>query len=467
MKNILLALTFGLFSTGLINAQVIHFEENFDSGSSNKFVQVNKINDDGTFTPLGSAPGSCGDIIVGVHSDFISSDVSLNPTQNATSFMGVNPQAPCGGYYFARAKAVGEITFDGGAGTRILSFKYYKSSTIGWEQVKFNIELIGNSETLEITHEDLTTTDEWMMYEFEIPESFGNSINSLYITLGGGEFTGIDDIKILSMQEEVDDTPISLPFNEDFETQSSDYFVHLPGGEDTFEVDIPSGPSPCSSPSIGNYTDFSSASVTLNAADNDGYFLGINPEEPCGGYFQEVCKINRPIDLSTTDETVTISFRYYKSSTIDYGASTLKLELTNADNSITIEDELTITDAWTEFAMDIPSTFGDEITRLYITLGGEAILIDDFRIGEKIITDIEDEIHSTFDIYPNPSKGMIYINTDKSILSCEIFDISGKLIKKYNTIENNSLDLTDMNNGVYIIKTHTESGIQNNRLIIE
>jgi hypothetical protein len=65
-------------------------------------------------------------------------------------------------------------------------------------------------------------------------------------------------------------------------------------------------------------------------------------------------------------------------------------------------------------------------------------------------------------IYPNPSKGMLNIESaSKNIISVQVFDITGQLILE-STIENDnskvSLDISNYKNGLYIIKINSVEG---------
>ncbi|MEQ3662169.1 MAG: LamG-like jellyroll fold domain-containing protein [Flavobacterium sp.] len=62
-------------------------------------------------------------------------------------------------------------------------------------------------------------------------------------------------------------------------------------------------------------------------------------------------------------------------------------------------------------------------------------------------------VNNTFKVYPNPSKGIFNITSDEA-LTIEIYDVVGKLVKTVNTeIGNQSLDITNLNSGIYILKT--------------
>lgn len=71
-----------------------------------------------------------------------------------------------------------------------------------------------------------------------------------------------------------------------------------------------------------------------------------------------------------------------------------------------------------------------------------------------------------FGIYPNPSKDLVTISTSSEIKEKTIYDLQGKLIK---SIKNNSkeLSISDLSNGVYLLKVIDENGFSNNQKLIK
>lgn len=70
-----------------------------------------------------------------------------------------------------------------------------------------------------------------------------------------------------------------------------------------------------------------------------------------------------------------------------------------------------------------------------------------------------DESNSIIDVslYPNPTNGLITINSTEKVLKVSLVDLSGKLIE-LKTENTSTIDLTDLNSGYYLLKIETESG---------
>ncbi|MEC7646035.1 MAG: zinc-dependent metalloprotease [Bacteroidota bacterium] len=69
-------------------------------------------------------------------------------------------------------------------------------------------------------------------------------------------------------------------------------------------------------------------------------------------------------------------------------------------------------------------------------------------------------------IYPNPSKGNVFINSSEKIISFSVVNILGEKVISNNNINSNQLDLNQLNDGVYFINISTNKGIITQKIII-
>ena len=89
--------------------------------------------------------------------------------------------------------------------------------------------------------------------------------------------------------------------------------------------------------------------------------------------------------------------------------------------------------------------------------------------GEKEITITEDvgikEIHSLeSNVYPNPSKGIIQIESTKEIKTISILSLRGQLVKREKL--SSRIDLINLKKGIYIIELlNTDSSKEHHRII--
>jgi hypothetical protein len=70
-----------------------------------------------------------------------------------------------------------------------------------------------------------------------------------------------------------------------------------------------------------------------------------------------------------------------------------------------------------------------------------------------------------FELYPNPAQESFVVISDQAISRVEVLDMSGRTINVYEA--NDSYDVSNVPNGMYLIKVATESGMSVERLMIK
>ena len=77
------------------------------------------------------------------------------------------------------------------------------------------------------------------------------------------------------------------------------------------------------------------------------------------------------------------------------------------------------------------------------------------------ITCVNDNLMDDFKVYPNPVNDRLYIETSTQIQSIEVYDIYGRIQNLRNSETQklrNSIDVSDLNSGIYFVKIKTEEG---------
>ena len=75
----------------------------------------------------------------------------------------------------------------------------------------------------------------------------------------------------------------------------------------------------------------------------------------------------------------------------------------------------------------------------------------------NVVTGINNIEENKAVIYPNPTKGMVKVNTEDEILEIEVLNIQGQVVKSIigeSTFE--SIDISELNDGIYFLKIKTE-----------
>ena len=79
-------------------------------------------------------------------------------------------------------------------------------------------------------------------------------------------------------------------------------------------------------------------------------------------------------------------------------------------------------------------------------------------------SDIENISSKEFSIYPNPTVNYLFINRLNDYKNLAIYDMTGQLIN-YSEANNNQIDVSNFQNGIYILKIETEKGILTNKFV--
>jgi hypothetical protein len=86
---------------------------------------------------------------------------------------------------------------------------------------------------------------------------------------------------------------------------------------------------------------------------------------------------------------------------------------------------------------------------------------------------VEDEaFNDAIKIYPNPSKGTLYIGNELyiNLKKAEIFDMSGRLIYTFNISDASKIkqiNLTGLSKGMYLVNVHSETAFVTKKIILE
>ena len=79
-----------------------------------------------------------------------------------------------------------------------------------------------------------------------------------------------------------------------------------------------------------------------------------------------------------------------------------------------------------------------------------------------------EQFKNDFTIYPNPTDGKVELKgLESTINQVDIFDNVGRLVKQIKNIPGNSLDLTELSNGVYIVKIQTNNEKLSQKMVIK
>ena len=79
-------------------------------------------------------------------------------------------------------------------------------------------------------------------------------------------------------------------------------------------------------------------------------------------------------------------------------------------------------------------------------------------------------LKSEFQIYPNPSNGLIWINYQKNeiLYKFEVFNLTGEIIRSGKLINNNkAIDLSSLDKGIYFLKAYSQQSTFTEKVVIK
>lgn len=147
--------------------------------------------------------------------------------------------------------------------------------------------------------------------------------------------------------------------------------------------------------------------------------------------------------------------------------STRSLSIT-ANESTTVTDNFNSVDWGVVFVKTLDITLSSGINTLkFHTPGDWSPNIDKFRLEFVGTLGTNDAISNSFNIYPNPSKDIWYINNgSSSIESINLFDVTGKEVLNLTPNKNEvEIDASNLKSGIYISKIKTPNGVDSVKLI--
>jgi len=74
-------------------------------------------------------------------------------------------------------------------------------------------------------------------------------------------------------------------------------------------------------------------------------------------------------------------------------------------------------------------------------------------------------LQSAIAIYPNPTSQTFSLNTE--IKKVSIYDLTGKLVKQFNSESNTNYDVSELSPAMYFVRIETDQGISTQRLVVE
>lgn len=172
----------------------------------------------------------------------------------------------------------------------------------------------------------------------------------------------------------------------------------------------------------------------------------------------------------TTLTTVLLDFKN------NSNANTLKLQ--TVSGGVTTIETIAITAADTaeqSYQIDVPAGsttwIGSFQLRLRFVntagnLDGGSIEVNRIQIVDPATLSVEENTLSAFSLYPNPVKNTLNIESQDAISNVTVYNLLGKEVISSNTVKN-TLDVSTLSNGVYVIKLTSDKGVATKKFVKE
>jgi predicted esterase len=99
----------------------------------------------------------------------------------------------------------------------------------------------------------------------------------------------------------------------------------------------------------------------------------------------------------------------------------------------------------------------------YVSALGGLIFLDNIAFSDEV-SNIKGIENQSISVYPNPVKNTLYVQSSSEVEQITIYDISGRLLKQ-STNPSQEINVSDLANGVYIVKVKTGKGESMQKII--
>lgn len=136
---------------------------------------------------------------------------------------------------------------------------------------------------------------------------------------------------------------------------------------------------------------------------------------------------------------------------------------TEAADFTQIYTESDSTDGYVQRSVSLADYAGQTIRIAFHNIsaqGGDAMLIDDIRVGET--SGIDNAAAIDINIYPNPASEVLNIVAD-GVRLVEMLDVNGRVVLESRI--GGAIDLSSLANGVYMVRVTTDAGVSTEKVV--
>lgn len=126
---------------------------------------------------------------------------------------------------------------------------------------------------------------------------------------------------------------------------------------------------------------------------------------------------------------------------------------------------------WVEHNIDIPQNYNNQnvYISINVTRSTYFLLIDNFRVSRNNALSINEfNDANNIEVFPNPSSERLYIKDVNKLgdnVEYSIIDCSGRIVKYGNIKSEEQIEISALNNGIYMFQLKAESGTITKKII--
>ena len=179
----------------------------------------------------------------------------------------------------------------------------------------------------------------------------------------------------------------------------------------------------------------------------------------------------------TPGETYTVSLEYRWVGSAGTAGSDLTIRVKDADNlpfnlpltGGTMADGFTLDsalDVWftASFSFEVPAGITNVRFLMFKANGNKPLNVDNIVVEQTLSVSSLEKFDFTF--YPNPAQDILHISANENISKIEIFNIMGKKVEEIKIgLSQTQVQLSNLNTGVYFMKTYIGNNVGTSKLI--
>lgn len=183
--------------------------------------------------------------------------------------------------------------------------------------------------------------------------------------------------------------------------------------------------------------------------------------------------ISPRIQLGATGNTLTF---WAKSAAANYPNERFKVGVSTTGTAaanftvISTGNYVQTTATWTQYTYNLDNYAGQNVYISINCISNDqfALLIDDYKVTATTLS-TNDFLANNFSIYPNPTTGIINVNSknNAAINSIQVTDLNGRVVKTLATegVHETQVNIADLTSGMYFLNVQTDLGSGSSKII--